>query len=314
MRAARVYAKIAPAAGHALHMPSHIFFASGMWEEAAASNEAAWKASLDRAERKKLGADDHNYHSLFWLEYSYLELGRYADARRILALMEADAGKSGSDRAKTHRAMMRAAWIIETRRFDGDVVRALSEDRERGVATFAEGLAAAAKGERERAEKALAAMGKEPEGGHHHGGGGMYGMGAGADAVMKKELEAIVASLRGDNERALALAKEAASAEDGMTFEFGPPSVAKPAHELLGELFLKAGNTAEARAEFERSLARAPERALSLLGLARAASKAGDSLAGAEAYRRLAAIWRRADPDLPELAEARRSPSPVAAR
>ena len=54
MRAARVYAKIAPAAGHALHMPSHIFFASGMWEEAAASNEAAWKASLDRADRKKL--------------------------------------------------------------------------------------------------------------------------------------------------------------------------------------------------------------------------------------------------------------------
>ena len=48
MRAARVYAKIAPAAGHALHMPSHIFFASGMWEQAASSNEAAWKASLDR--------------------------------------------------------------------------------------------------------------------------------------------------------------------------------------------------------------------------------------------------------------------------
>jgi tetratricopeptide (TPR) repeat protein len=313
MRAARVYAKIAPAAGHALHMPSHIFFASGMWEEAAASNEAAWKASLDRAERKRLGADEHNYHALFWLEYSYLELGRYADARRILALMEADAGKSGSDRAKTHRAMMRAAWIVETRRFDGDVVRSLSQDGERGVALFAEGTAAAAKGERERAEKALAAMGKEPEGGHHHGGGGMYGMGAGADAVMKKELEALVASLRGDNERALALAKEAASAEDGMTFEFGPPSVAKPAHELLGELELKAGNAADARAEFERSLAHAPERALSLLGLARAAAKAGDRPAAEEAYRRLASVWRRADADLPELAEARRPPPPVAA-
>ena len=90
--------------------------------------------------------------------------------------MEADAGKSGSDRAKSHRAMMRAAWVIETRRFDGDVVRALSDDGGRGVALFAEGLAAAAKGERERAEKALAAMGKEPEGGHHHGGSGMYGM------------------------------------------------------------------------------------------------------------------------------------------
>jgi tetratricopeptide (TPR) repeat protein len=313
MRAARVYAKIAPAAGHALHMPSHIFFASGMWEEAAASNEAAWKASLDRAERKRLGTDEHNYHALFWLEYSYLELGRYADARRILALMETDAARSGSDRAKSHRAMMRAAWIVETRRFDGDVVRSLSQDGERGVAIFAEGLAAAAKGERERAEKALAVMGKEPEGGHHHGGGGMYGMGAGADGVMKQELEALVASLHGDNERALALAKEAASAEDGITFEFGPPSVAKPAHELLGELLLKAGNAAESRAEFERSLAHAPERALSLLGLARAAAKAGDRPAAEEAYQRLASVWRHADADLPELAEARRPPPPVAA-
>jgi predicted Zn-dependent protease len=285
-----------------------------MWEEAAASNEAAWKASLDRAERKKLGADDHNYHALFWLEYSYLELGRYADARRILALMEADAARSGSDRAKSHRAMMRAAWVIETRRFDGDVVRALSEDGGRGVALFAEGLAAVAKGERARAERALAAIGKEPEGGHHHGGGGMYGMGAGADAVMKKELEALAASLRGENERALTLAKEAASAEDGMTFEFGPPSVAKPAHELLGELLLKSGNAGEARAEFERSLAHAPERALSLLGLARAAAKAGDRLAADEAYRRLASVWRHADADLPELAEARRPPAPVASR
>lgn len=141
----------------------------------------------------------------------------------------------------------------------------------------------------------------------------MYGMDAGADAVMKKELEALVASLRGDNERALALAKEAASAEDGLTFEFGPPSVAKPAHELLGELFLKAGNAAEARSEFERSLAHAPERALSLLGLARAAAKAGDRTAAEEAYRRLASVWRRADADLPELAEARRPPPPVAA-
>lgn len=308
MRAARVYAKIAPAAGHALHMPSHIFFASGMWEEATASNEAAWKASLDRAERKSLGPDEHNYHALFWLEYSYLQMGRYADARRVLSTMEGDAKKSGSDRAKSHRAMMRAAYVVETRRFDGDVARALSEDGERGVVLFAEGFVAAAKGDRVRAGSALAAIGKEPAEGHHGGSGYAMGRasGAGADAIMKKELEALLASLGGDRDRGLALAKEAAAAEDAMSFEFGPPSVVKPAHELLGEMLLNAGNAAEARAEFERSLAHAPERALSLLGLARAASKAGDRAAAEDAYRRLAAVWRRADPDLPELSEARR--------
>ena len=42
--------------------------------------------------------------------------------------MEEDAGKSGSEQAKSHLAMMRAAWVVETRRFDGDVARALSGD------------------------------------------------------------------------------------------------------------------------------------------------------------------------------------------
>jgi len=316
MRAARVYAKIAPAAGHALHMPSHIFFASGMWEEAAASNEAAWKASLDRAARKSLGPDDHNYHALFWLEYSYLQMGRYGDARKTLAAMEEDAKKSGSDRAKSHRAMMRAAYVVETRRFDADVARALSEDGGRGVTLFSEGFAALAKGNREPAEKALATIGKEPPGGHH-GASSTYAMGrtsgASADPVMKKELEALLASLKEDKERALTLAREAAAAEDAMTFEVGPPAVIKPARELLGEMLLKFGNAAEARAEFERSLARTPERALSLLGLARAAAKSGDRAAAQDAYSRLATVWRLADPDLPELAEARGSATPLAA-
>jgi len=316
MRAARVYAKIAPAAGHALHMPSHIFFASGMWEEAAASNEAAWKASLDRAARKSLGPDDHNYHALFWLEYAYLQMGRYGDARKTLAAMEEDAKRSGSGRARSHRAMMRAAYVAETRRFDADVVHALSEDDERGVALFAEGFAALAKGNREPAEKALAAIGKEPAG-SHHGASSTYAMGrasgAGTDSVMTKELEALLASSKGDKERALALAREAAAAEDAMTFEVGPPVVVKPPHELLGEMLLKLGDAAEARVEFERSLARTPERAMSLLGLARAAAKSGDRAAAEDAYKRLAVVWRRADADLPELAEARGSAMPLAA-
>src|SRR4051794_39705927 len=68
MRAARVYSKIAPAAVHALHMPSHIFFASGMWEDSVASNEQSWAASVERAKRKKLSAADHSFHALSWLE------------------------------------------------------------------------------------------------------------------------------------------------------------------------------------------------------------------------------------------------------
>jgi hypothetical protein len=49
--AARAYAKIAPAASHALHMPAHAFLQAGLWDEAAATDEASWNASIAWAKR-----------------------------------------------------------------------------------------------------------------------------------------------------------------------------------------------------------------------------------------------------------------------
>jgi tetratricopeptide (TPR) repeat protein len=306
MRAARVYAKIAPAAVHALHMPSHIFLASGLWPEAAASNEASWKASVDRAERLKLGAGEHSFHALSWLEYASLQLGRWQDARRTLRTMEEDAKGSGSRRSAESLSSMRAAWIVETGRCAEVVVPAEGEARDH----FVRALCALASKDRAGAEKALEAMkapsGKEQEA-HDHGGGSMsYGGRRGGDAfpaVLRKELEARLALARGDAAAAVALAKEAAAAEDAMTFEFGPPVVVKPAHELAGEILLELGRAVEARTEFEDALAHAPGRSLSLLGLARAAGKAGDEAASREAYAALGRNWSRADADLPHRRE-----------
>jgi predicted Zn-dependent protease len=78
--------------------------------------------------------------------------------------------------------------------------------------------------------------------------------------------------------------------------------VIKPTHELLGEVLLSLRRPREAQAEFQRALALAPRRALSLLGLRRAAAAAGDSTAARDATRELRDVWHRAD-RLPELAE-----------
>jgi tetratricopeptide (TPR) repeat protein len=314
MRAARVYAKIAPAATHALHMPSHIFLASGMWAEVASSNEASWQASLERAQRQKLSSDAHSFHALSWLGYAYLQQGRYADARRMLALMEEDAGKSPSHRARAHLVTMRAAYLVETRRWNGDAAR-LSIDTgglpSRNLDLFGLGLARLETGDWKSAEEALGKMqadaGEETTGaGHAHGGASSYASGwRGTDAVLRKELEAKILLAKGQTARALALAREATALEDGLSFEFGPPDIVKPSHELYGEMLLAANRPAEARKEFEASLARAPRRAASLLGLARAASKEGDSAAARRAYGELRDVWARADADVAGLQEAR---------
>ena len=76
--AARRYASIAPAAPHALHMPSHIFTRVGAWEDSAATN----RRSADAA---KQGNDkDEQMHALDYMAYAYLQLARDNDARLVM--------------------------------------------------------------------------------------------------------------------------------------------------------------------------------------------------------------------------------------
>src|SRR5262249_50900686 len=76
--AARTYARIAPASSHARHMPSHVFLPLGMWDEAAASDASAFQASVDLAKQKGLSASQYDFHALSWLQYEYLQQGRFA--------------------------------------------------------------------------------------------------------------------------------------------------------------------------------------------------------------------------------------------
>lgn len=312
LRAARLYAEVAPAATHALHMPSHIFLALGMWEDVAASNEASWESSLARG-----GA---GYHALQWLHYAYLQQGRYRDARRLLERMEADARARPTAYSGWHWAAMRAAYVVETRRWDDPVQEVeldtsmVREVAAPGADLFARGLAALKTGNRAGAEKALAAMkalGSEAaaEAGSHaahaHWALQVSPTGLKALGVMQQELEALLLLADGRAAEAIRTLGEAAASEEAMSFEFGPPVIVKPAPELLGEVLLKQGRVEEAQAAFARSLERAPGRVLSLLGLARAASQAGDAETAERSYAELRKIWREADAELPEPAEVR---------
>jgi tetratricopeptide (TPR) repeat protein len=108
----------------------------------------------------------------------------------------------------------------------------------------------------------------------------------------------------GDFPAALAALREAAAIEGKTSRPPGPP-VEKPAHELLGEVLLRAGESKGAIAQFKVALDRHPNRALSLLGLARAEAAAGEKTAARLTYAKLMDIWQQADADLPELREAR---------
>src|ERR1043166_2998579 len=84
--AAQRYAELAPAAPHALHMPSHTFSMLGMWEESIAANVKPLAASRAYAMANKL---DGTYaaapHSYDFMQYAYLQLGQDSKARAIMA-------------------------------------------------------------------------------------------------------------------------------------------------------------------------------------------------------------------------------------
>ena len=107
LRVARIYGTVARGASHAQHMPSHIFFALGMWEDSIAANTASMKTARD--------AGSGGYHPLHWLEHGYLQTGRDDEAAKLFAIVENDAQKNPSAYARTHLAMCRATWLVETR-------------------------------------------------------------------------------------------------------------------------------------------------------------------------------------------------------
>jgi tetratricopeptide (TPR) repeat protein len=161
LRYADAYSKIAASASHALHMPSHIYVALGMWDESASINERSVKAADLRRDAKKLDVDQRGFHALLWLVYSYAQQGRYEDARGVMAQMEAAAKESGSVRTRTHLALARAAWLVESRKW-GEVKPPLAaKDLPRDAAIaelFANGLASARTGNRAGIANAMQQM------------------------------------------------------------------------------------------------------------------------------------------------------------
>lgn len=293
LRAARAYSKIAPDAAHAQHMTTHIFVALGMWDDVVAQNEIA--SGPDRS-RWAPG------HYTIWLGYGYVQQGRYARALEHLEAVRRQMPQQ--PRFLTGLSIMRADYVVNTERWDSPTLAwpiELPADAwfPRALNAFVEGLSASKRGDEAGAARALVWLDELGSAGRAATAHDPNDNRAAIVEILETELAALVRLGTGNADEAVALLREAAAAEEAMPFEFGPPAVVKPGPELLGEVLLELGRPAEARHAFERSLARAPGRALSLLGLARAAAAAGDRDTAARAYVQLQANWHAADAGIP---------------
>lgn len=305
LRAAVLYARAAPAAHHALHMPSHIFLQLGMWDRVVSSNLDAYKASVDWVSRRGHSRAKQDFHSLSWLHYGYLQQGRYGDADLAFAAIEEVREETGDSVVHRYRNSMAARRVLESRQWESatwkplEVPAGVDADGPVGgsyaLMVFVNGLAAAEMGNLEAARAAHARLIERLEG---------LDDPSSESEILARELEGRILIADGKIDEGLALLEEATEMEAAMDLPSGPVDPMKPAHELYGEMLLALDRPEEAFDSFEQALQRTSNRVLSLLGSARAAAANGDAATARDRYAALAAIWQKADPGLPMVAEA----------
>ncbi|MGH9849639.1 MAG: hypothetical protein ACREBD_07240, partial [Blastocatellia bacterium] len=330
--AARRYARIAPAAHHAQHMPSHIFLQLGMWPEAAASNETAWRVSDDWVKRKNLALSLRDYHSNHWLTYVYCQQGRYAKAEELINRLRQTMKENGRESVRFYDDTA-ALFIVETGR--GDLAAKLFEAPASKPAAAADAGEHAGHGAHGATQspsakstmttapmrrglslplfvRALGAAtvgsaGSEKLLGEMRANRSQSNDAYGAKILEIRELEvaALIAASKKNFDEAIAAMKKATALEEEMSPPSGPPTLIKPSQELFGEILLRAGKPKEATQQFAAALNRQPNRARSLLGAARAAAQSGEKARAVEFYTNFLRAWQQADANLPELREAR---------
>lgn len=290
---ARLYAQVAPESSHARHMPAHVFLQLGRWQEAAASDEAAFAASEAMVARRKLPMTLRDHHALSWLVYEYLQLGRFNDAREALQRLATVADDSQQPALLSLRATLRARVVAEAgswRELPGPGYVNYDE-------LFAVGLSAIDRGEAGLAELARQRL-------TEMSGSDRYRERRPLLDIMSRALSARLGQHAGDEGGALAALAEAADLEAALPLSIGPPPLIKPALELHGELLLEHRRAREAEAQFARSLDRARNRSASVLGRARAAAMMGETDRARTYYRQFLDNWQAADAGRAETAEA----------
>ncbi len=299
LTAARRYAKVAPDAPHALHMPSHIFTRVGNWRESIDSNVASARAAkADKEMQDQLHAMDYQV-------YAYLQLGQDARAKAVIDEMRTVSGfnenypaapfamAASPARYAVERGDWKAAAALEVRPTPQPYVTAIT--------WFAKAIGAARSGDADQAQIAIAHLIEARD-----------QLREKKDAYWSEQVDiqsrtatAWVRFVSGQKDEGLALMRAAADAEDKTDKHPVTPGPLAPARELYGAMLLRNGNAADALTAFEATLLKEPNRLNTILSAAQAAAALGDTVKARQHYAAAAALASEADASRAEIAQAR---------
>jgi tetratricopeptide (TPR) repeat protein len=296
--AARRYASLAPAAPHALHMPSHTFTRLGSWKESIETN-------LKSADAARADSDANaELHALDYQTYAYLQMGRDQAAQTVRARAEVVQNNPGANTFAA--AAIPARYALERGDWDGaaalTVRPAPATPYTEAITHFARAIGAARAGRPNDATPDITRLGELRD-----------RLTTMSDAYWAEQVDiqrrvalAWQAFASGRTIEGIAQMQAAADAEDATDKAAVTPGPIAPARELYGEMLFAAGRTREAVAAFEATMKKEPGRFRGAYGAARAAEASGDVAKARLYYSQLLETAREADTQRPELQAARK--------
>ena len=311
LAAARSYAKIAPSAPHALHMPSHIFTRLGLWQESIESNIASAAAAKNYVAKIHPGTASFNQlHAMDYLTYAYLQTAQDGKAK---AIVDETYGITKVDDATFAAAYAFAAvparYAFERRQWaEAAALKLYPSDFPwsnfryaeamiyftRAIGSSRSGDPAGANKDIERLASIQKSLSDAKE---------TYW--ATQVEIERRAASAWLAHAEGKQEEALQLMRSAADLEDSTEKNPVTPGAIVPARELLGDLLLELPEPQQALKEFEASLIVSPNRFNGLYGAARAAELSADREKARSFYAKLATLGEPSNGTRPELQAAR---------
>lgn len=296
--------KLAPGAGHLVHMPAHITIQTGDYEFSLKSNEDAETA--DRNYLEKTGTKSGIYpamyysHNIDFIVEAGSRAGRYEDSKRAAERLASNVRPHLKDMPMIEFFLPRAIFVsVRFNRWD-DMLKMPEPDQSapvtRALWHYGRGVAFAATGKIADAEKARQSLKSAQE---RLPADAPYGNNKVGDVltVAGLVLDAKIAQARNDSNKAIELFEKGVQAQDALAYD-EPPGWHYPVRESLGASLIRAGKFTEAEKVFRDGLERMPRDGRLLFGLHESLKRQGKDQAARLIWMEFESAWKHADTKL----------------
>jgi tetratricopeptide (TPR) repeat protein len=341
LHSAEILGSLAPASGHMVHMPGHIFYRTGDYARAQTAFDASALADEGYMRQQQVAVDnDWNYiHNLMYSVANLLEAGRLQQASLVSTKLGGARGHRPdtlypwSARDSIERLNPELPVALRTADWERviQLVNAANLSQEMphmeflagGLSQFALGMQSVEAHEPDVAERhsvlldanlwRMSQQVKEQAATATKPGAATQNQVMSPDpesqpllqflSIMSLELRASMLATQDNVPEAEKLFARARREEKDVGYR-EPPFYIRPAAESEAAAMMTAGKWSDAKAAFHEALVERPNSGFALYGIAQATEKAGDAGETTAAYKQFLSAWKTADPGLPQVEHA----------